>query len=180
MLETLKMSPLGALHTIIGLIAIGAGFAELIRHKEISSSRSTGKLYIAATILTCFTAFGIFHHGGFGIGHVLAIITLTVLSVAIAAERTKLFGSLSRYVGAVSYSMTVLFHLIPAVNETATRLPLGAPIAKDADAPVLHVANGVLFAVFLMGAFLQVYWLRTAGQSPALDGGLDGHGQVSR
>jgi uncharacterized membrane protein len=161
MLETLKVTPFGALHTVISLIAVGAGLTALLRHKEISPKLLAGKIYVAATILTCLTGFGIFHHGGFGKPHVLGIITLLVLGIAFTAARTGLFGRVSRYVETISYSMTFFFHTIPAVNETATRFPLGAPLATSPEAPALQAAAGVLFVAFLVGAILQVRWLRT-------------------
>src|SRR5262245_32504988 len=135
MLETLKVTPFGAFHTVIAIVAVIAGLVALVRYVEISPRSLAGKIYIAATILTCLTGFGIFHHGGFGKPHVLGIITLVVLGVAIAAARSDLFGRFSRYVATVCFSMTFFFHMIPTVNETATRFPLGAPLAADAEAP---------------------------------------------
>jgi hypothetical protein len=61
----------------------------------------------------------------------------------------------------VSYSATFLFHMIPGVTETTTRLPLGAPLLPNADAPALQAAAGVLGVLFLIGAALQVRRLRT-------------------
>ena len=180
MLEALKMTPFGALHTVISLIAVVAGFTALVRNKEISPQLSVGKIYVAATILPCLTGLGIFHHGGFGAPHVLAIITLFVVGVAVTAARTSLFGRVSRYVEMVSYSLTFFFHTIPAVNETATRFPLGAPLATSPEAPALQVAAGVLFIVFLVGAFLQVHWLRTRDQGSTFDARLSGHEELSR
>jgi hypothetical protein len=65
-LETLNVTPFGAFHTVIGLIAVFAGLTALVRYAEISPKSLAGKIYIAATVLTCLTGFGIFHHGGFG------------------------------------------------------------------------------------------------------------------
>lgn len=177
MLETLKVTPFGAFHTLIAVIA---GLAALLRHKEIFPKVLAGKIYIAATTLTCLTGFGIFHHGGFGKPHVLGIITLIVLGVAVMAANTSLFGRASRSVEAVSYSMTFFFHMIPAVNETATRFPLGAPLATNPEAPLLQAAAGVLFAVFFIGAFLQVRWLRASNRGQAIDGRLGGHQELAR
>ncbi|MES2072761.1 MAG: hypothetical protein V4488_20565 [Pseudomonadota bacterium] len=56
--------------------------------------------------------------------------------------------------------MSFLFHMIPAVTETSTRLPLGAPLLPNADAPQLQAAAGVMFVLFLIGATLQVMRLR--------------------
>jgi len=154
------LTQLGVIHTVISLIAVAAGLIALFRDKEISPRNGVGKIYIIATILTCLTGFGIFQHGGFGKPHTLGIITLIVLAAAYVAGYTKLYGRLSRYIETVSYSATFLFHLIPGITETTTRLPLGAPLLPNADAPALQAATAVLVVLFLIGATLQVRRLR--------------------
>jgi uncharacterized membrane protein len=158
------MTPFGAFHTAISLIAVAAGLIAFIRNKQISSKNRVGQIYVVATVITCLTGFGIFHHGGFGKPHVLGIITLVVLGIAAVAGTTRLFGRASRYVEMVSYSATFFFHMIPAVTETATRFPLGAPLATDDNAPGLQAAAAVLFVAFLIGATAQVLWLRWSGR----------------
>ena len=86
----------------------------------------------------------------------LGIVTLVVLVVAAVAGYTRLYGRASPYVETVSYSMTFFFHWIPAIAETTTRLPLGAPLLPNADAPELQAVTGALFVVFLIGTTLQV------------------------
>jgi uncharacterized membrane protein len=157
----LGLTPLGTFHTAISLIAVVAGIIGFVRDKEISPRNWVGKLYVLTTVISCLTGFGIFQHGGFGKPHVLGIITLVVLVVAAVAGASKLFGDASRYVETVGYSATFFFHMIPGVTETATRLPLGAPLATNADAPALQAVIGVLFLAFLIGATLQVRRLRT-------------------
>jgi len=154
------LTQLGVLHTIVSLIAVAAGLAALIRDGRIGMNNTVGKVYVWATVITCLTGFGIFQHGGFGKPHVLGIVTLVTLGIAALAARTALFDRLSPYVETVSYSATFLFHMIPGVTETTTRLPLGAPLLPNADAPELQVAAGVLFVLFLIGATLQVLHLR--------------------
>ena len=151
---------LGVIHTAISLIAVAAGLITLVRDREISPRNILGKVYVIATVLTCVTGFGIFQHGGFGKPHVLGIVTLIVLAVAYVAGYTKLYGRASPYIETVAYSATFFFHTIPGVTETTTRLPLGAPLLPNADAPALQVAAGVLFVAFLIGATLQVRRLR--------------------
>jgi hypothetical protein len=56
-----------------------------------------------------------------------------------------------------------LFHLSPGITETTTRLPPGAPLLPNADAPQLQVASGILFILFLIGAALQVRGMRAHG-----------------
>ncbi len=154
------LTPLGVIHTAISLIAVAAGLIALIRDKEISPRNMLGKTYVIATVITCLTGFGIFQHGGFGKPHTLGIITLIVLAVAYVAGYTKLYGRLSPYIETVSYSATFLFHLIPGITETTTRLPLGAPLLPNADAPALQAATAVMGIAFLIGAALQVRRLR--------------------
>src|SRR5436309_5225615 len=154
------LTPLGTFHTAISLIAVVAGFVALARDREISTKSAAGSLFFWGTVITCLTGFGIFQHGGFGKPHVLGIVTLIVLGVAYVAGYTKLYGRASPYIETVSYSATFFFHMIPGVTETTTRLPQGAPLLPNADAPALQVAAGVLFVVFLIGATLQVRRLR--------------------
>jgi len=164
----LGLTSLGIFHTAISLIALVAGLIALIRDREISPTNRIGKIYIVTTVVTCVTGFGIFQHGGFGKAHALGIITLAVLGVAAVAGKTRGFGRASRYVETICYSATFFFHMIPVVTETATRLPAGAPLVNDAEAPALQAANGVLFLLFLIGAAMQVVRLKgESGKSAA-------------
>jgi hypothetical protein len=56
--------------------------------------------------------------------------------------------------------------MIPAVTETTTRLPLGAPLLPNADALALQQAAMALRVLFLIGATLQVRALRAKRGSP--------------
>jgi uncharacterized membrane protein len=159
------LTQLGVVHTLISLIAVAAGVIAFFRYGKISPAYTVGKVYVVTTILTCITGFGIFQHGGFGKPHVLGIITLVVLAVAAIAGRTSLFGRASAYVETISYTLTFLFHMIPAITETSTRLPLGAPLLASAEAPELKTATGVLFVLFLVGVAWQVWRMRSARSS---------------
>ncbi len=154
------LTPLGVAHTAISLVAVAAGLIALFRDKRISAGNMLGQIYIWTTVLTCLTSFGIFQHGGFGKPHMLGILTLVALGLAFVAGRTALFDRAGPYVEAVSYSATFFFHMIPAVTEATTRLPLGAPLLPNAEVPELQVAAGVMFLIFLIGATLQVRSMR--------------------
>ncbi|HMP83755.1 MAG TPA: hypothetical protein PKA41_13740 [Verrucomicrobiota bacterium] len=167
----LGLTQLGILHTAISLVALGAGLFALVRDKQITGRNGIGKLYVWTTVLTCLTGFPILQHGGFGKPHALGIITLVTLVIAALAARNK-FGRPSRYIEVVSYTATILFHLIPGFVETTTRLPLNNPLIKDREGPELQAITGVLFLLFLIVATLQVLRLRKAGCSPHADGRL--------
>jgi len=154
------LTQLGVIHTAISLVAVGAGIVALLRDGLITSRNSLGMIYVIATVLTCFTGFGIFQHAGFGKAHLLGVVTLVVLGVAALAEYTRTFGRVGIQVATLSYSATFLFHWIPAITEAATRLPPGTPLLPNADAPELQIATGVLVVLFLLGAFVQLRQLR--------------------
>lgn len=154
------LTPLGVFHTAVSLVAVVAGLMAFFRDKEILLKTRLGKVYVIATLITCLTGFGIFAHGGFGKPHALGVITLLVLLLAAVAGYTRWLGRASPYVETVSYSATFLFHMIPGITETTTRLPLGASLLPNAEAPELQAAAGVMFVLFLIGAALQVRRLR--------------------
>lgn len=147
---------LGVIHTLISLVAVAAALVAFAREGAINPGNTLGKLYIWSTVLTCLTGFGIFQHGGFGKPHALGVITLVVLATAWKLTSPKIIT--------VLYSLTFLFHMIPAVTETSTRLPLGAPWLKDAEAPELKAITGVLFLLFLAGVTLQLRRLKAQGK----------------
>lgn len=156
----LGLTALGVVHTVLALVALVTALVALVRDKEIRVDTRLGQSYVWATALTALTGLGIFNHGSFGKPHVLSIVTLAVLALAALARRSTLFGGASANVERVSYSATVLFHLIPGLAESTTRLPPGAPLFASAGAPELAAANGVLFVLFVVGAVLQVRYFR--------------------
>jgi hypothetical protein len=160
---------LGVIHTLISLVAVFAALIAFVRDKRIIPASTLGRTYIWTTVFTCLTGFGIFQHGGFGKPHVLGIITLLVLGLAWMADQRK-FGARSLAISTVSYSLTFLFHMIPAVTEGTTRLPLGAPLLANAEAPELKPITGLLLLLFLIGVVLQLRRLKKHGA--AADGSL--------
>jgi uncharacterized membrane protein len=166
------LTPLGVVHTLISLIAVGAAIVALTRDGQLVVGNRVGRVYVIATVLTCLTGFPIFQRGGFGPPHVLGIVTLVALAVVYVAAKTSAFGSWSRFVEVIGLSLTVFFHWIPAVTETSSRLPSGAPLTTGPDDPKVQAAVGIGFLVFLAGAFLQWRRLRSgAAVKNALDVG---------
>ena len=161
------LTSLGVLHTAIALVAVAAGIVCFLSAGGISMRSTAGRTYVITTVLTCLTGFGIFQHGGFGIPHVLGIITLIVLSVAVIAGQTRIFGGASRYVETVGFSATFFFHMIPGVTETFTRIPVGAPLFDSPEDPGLQTVIGVFFALFVIGSIYQVLRLRAGQRSVA-------------
>jgi len=154
-----EILPIGWLHIVMGIIALVSGAITLTRFKEISSKTRSGQIYLATTLITAGTAFAIFQYGKFTPAHALAVMTLGALAVGALSEKLKPFGKLSRYLQAISYSATLLFHLVPAVTDGLMRLPVGDPILSSFEDPILKKCYLALFVLFLIGVSLQLRWI---------------------
>jgi uncharacterized membrane protein len=159
------MSIIGIIHTAIGVIAVIAGIIALVREFRITSLNAVGQVYIHSTVLTCITGFGIYNLGGFGVPHVLGIITLLVLGAGWMAETKQTFGARSRLVATICYTTTLFFHFIPGITETSTRLPVGAPLIASRESPVLAGIIGTVFVIFLVIIVKQVKLLKVKQRS---------------
>jgi uncharacterized membrane protein len=160
------LSPLGIIHTLISLVAVGAAVAAFLRDGRIDPGNGTGRLYVAVTVLSCVSGLFIFAHGGFGKPHMLALITLGTLALAGLVRWARMFGRAAQAVETVLYSLTFFFHMVPGVTETTTRLPVGAPLVASPEAPALAAAYGVMFCLFILGSIWQVRALRASRPSP--------------
>ena len=150
----------GWFHTIVGILALLTGFYSLAKFKVISLQQVTGKYYLILTFVAAASALGIYKHGGFGVAHGLAVLTILAVLVGAVAEKTKLFGKLSRYIQAASYSATLLFHMIPAITDGLMRLPSDAPIVTAIEDPLLQGFYLAFLVTYVVGFLLQVVWLR--------------------
>lgn len=155
-----EMIPLGWFHTVMGIVALVSGAITLFKFKEITLSSRSGQIYLAATLITAGTALGIFQRGEFGPGHALAIATFVALIVGTTADKTAIFGRLSRYVRALGYSATLLFHSLPAVTDGLLRLPVGDPVLTSIKDPIMRMCYLGLLIIFLVGITLQLRWIR--------------------
>jgi uncharacterized membrane protein len=154
------MTLLGWFHTILGILALGSAFYTLTKHKVISLDHSSGKLYVAVTIIVAASALGIYNQGGFGIAHWLAVLTLVAVSGGVIMEKFKLFGSYSKYFQVLGYSSTLLFHMIPAITDFLRRLPVGDPFVDSFDDPLILSFHLGFLIIYVVGLTVQMLWLR--------------------
>jgi uncharacterized membrane protein len=155
-----EISLFGWFHTVVGILALLSGFYTLAVFKVISLRQVTGKFYLLLTFVAAASALGIYKHGGFGIAHGLAVLTIVAVVVGAVAEKTQLFGKLSRYIQAAGYSVTLLFHMIPAITDGLMRLPADAPIVTEISDPMLQRFYLAFLVTTLVGIGLQVAWIR--------------------
>jgi len=154
----------GWFHTGIGVLALVTGFYTLARFKVIQFQHLAGRTYLICTLIAAASALGIYQHGGFGIAHFLAVLTILAVLVGGVAEKTQWFGGSSPYIQAASYSATFLFHMIPAITDGLMRLPADAPVVTDLADPLLRGFYLSFLVAYVVGLGLQMNWLRNNKQ----------------
>tara|TARA_B100000953_G_C17757801_1_gene337930 strand:- start:5 stop:499 length:495 start_codon:yes stop_codon:yes gene_type:complete len=155
-----EMTLLGWFHTIIGVGAVLSGLYTIFKYKMISLEEFIGRLYLLLTLIVAVSALGIYNQGGFGIGHILAVLTLVALLGGVIMEKGKLFGSFSKYFQALGYTSTLLFHLIPAITDFLLRLPVGDPFVDSFEDPLLVNFQLSFLLIYLVGIITQFLWLK--------------------
>ena len=146
----LGLTPLGAFHTAISLVALYTGIWALIRYKEFSLANRLSQVYLLMTFITAATGFGIFQHGGFGPPHILSILTILAIVAGAVTEKTLLFGSWSHYFYA-----------------SLSRLPPGKPFTSGPDDPKLQPIVAALLLLWIVGLVIQFRWIKRTASKPA-------------
>ncbi len=149
------MTALGWFHTVMGMLAIGTAVFTLRRHHFISSANVSGRVYLLITLIVAGSALMIYNQGGFGVGHLLAVMTLGALGAGVLLERHPLAGAYSIYLQTAAYSATLLFHMVPAITDFLRRLPVGDPFAASLDAPLVRGFHLAFLAMFALGLLWQ-------------------------
>ena len=155
-----EMTLLGWFHTVLGVGAVLSGFYTVVKYRVISLAQPSGKLYALLTLVVAGSALGIYNQGGFGIAHILALLTLAALACGVVMEKTRLFGAASKYFQALGYTSTLLFHMIPAITDFLRRLPIGDPFIDSFEDPLLRQFHLAFLVMFVLGLVTQVAWLR--------------------
>ena len=153
------MTFLGWFHTVLGLFALISAFYTLLKFKIISFEQYSGRVYLLLTTVVALSALGIYNQGGFGVAHILALLTLLAITGGAVTEKFKIFGSFSKYVQAFAYTSTVLFHMIPAITDFLRRLPVEDPFAESFDDPLILSFYLLFISIYSIGLFLQIRWL---------------------
>ncbi|GIT61090.1 MAG: hypothetical protein Ct9H300mP20_09170 [Gammaproteobacteria bacterium] len=120
----------------------------------------SGRLYVYVTLLVAGSALGIYNQGGFGIAHVLAVLTLIAIAGGFVMEKTKLFGFFSKYLQALAYTSTLLFHMIPAITDFLRRLPVGDPFIDSFEDPLLVNFHLAFLLIFVIGIITKIFWFK--------------------
>lgn len=149
------LSNLGIFHTVIGIVALIAAGIAFVRYGKIDLSRLTGKVYFYCTLITSLTALGLSRHGGFNPGHAFSLAIIVLISAAYFLNSRKKGNIRARYFENFYLSFSFFLSMLPTVNETFTRIPIGHPLAKDIGDPVIGKTLLTILILFLAGSFYQ-------------------------
>jgi len=150
------LSSLGIFHTLIGVAAIIAALIAFVKYGKIDLSLLTGKIYFYGTLVTSLTALGISKHGGFNPGHAFSILIVILILGAYFLFLKKTGNIKARYFENFCLSFSFFLSLVPTVNETFTRVPVGHPLAKDIKDPVIANTLLILLVLFIAGTVYQI------------------------
>lgn len=151
------LSTLGVVHIAVSLVPVLAGAYGFIRHRAIDPATRSGKLYLWGLLLSVATSFTVSSTGGLNPGHAFGVIVLLVAFGGVVVARLRWLGRAARYLSTFALSFSFLLSLVPGVNETLTRLPVGHPVAAAPLAPVIQQTLLGCLAVFVIGFAAQCW-----------------------
>ena len=154
-IKAMRLSPLGIFLTIIGVAAIVAAVISLIKNGKIDLSKLTGKIYFYCTLITSLTALGLSSVKGVNPGHILALLVVLLISVAYFLYANKQGSNRYRFMENFSLTFSFFLSLIPTVNETFNRVPVGHPWANGPKDPLIGKTLLLFFILFIIGSVLQ-------------------------
>ena len=156
----MPLSPMGIFHTVLGIAALLVLVYIFWQDKQIRLDRAAGKFYLIATVLTAASALAIYKNNEPNIAHGLAVLTILAVIVGCAATKMQILGGFQKYIVAMCFSTTALFHALPTATEILTRFPSDAPLVTNVEDPLLMKTFLVILVCFGIGLALQMNWLR--------------------
>jgi len=157
----MHLSTVGYVHTFFGLVGVVLAFYMLIRNRKIDPKSSAGMAYFVAVTVSCILVFALPRNApGFNPvpGYILTLLTLASLFLGFFIRFSKIRAS--RYIEALGLSGSLFFSMVPAINETLTRLPVGAPWASSPQDPLVLKSLGVLAILFVVLCVAQIANIR--------------------
>lgn len=155
------ISTLGAAHTLISLVPAIVGLYSFARYRGIDTATQAGKVYLGGLLLAVLTSFGLSSSGGFNAGHALGILALLSVSGALLISRLRLFSRARPYLSQLGFAFSFFLMWVPGIAETLTRLPVAHPLAEGPQSPLVRGALAAWFGIFVVGAVVQMLWLRS-------------------
>ena len=154
------LSFVGIVHTVISLVPVFAGLYSFARYSKIDTTTRSGKTYLLGLVLAVITSFGVSSTGGLNAGHVFGIVVLLAAFGGVLVPRLTFFGKLRPYLSVFGLSFSFFLSLVPAINETLTRLPAAQPLAAGPGAGAVKITLLVVFCLFVVGFAVECRLVR--------------------
>lgn len=151
----MRLSNLGIFHTAIGIIAIAAAILSFVKYGRINLKQVTGKTYFYFTIITSLTSLGLSKLGGLNPGHALSVFVIFLVTAAYFLALKKQGNTRARYFENFFMSFSFFLSMLPTVVETFTRIPVGHPLAKAPNDPLIGKTLLAIFLLFVTGSVYQ-------------------------
>lgn len=163
----MQLSNLGIFHTVIGVVTIIAALISFVRHGKINLTGLSGKIYFYGTLITSLTALGISKHGGFNAGHIFSLFIVVLILTSWFLYEKRKGNNKARYFENFLLSFSFFLSLIPTINETLTRVPVGNPYAKDVTDPLIGKTLLAILILFIIGSVYQFISQKRLNKSPS-------------
>ncbi|MCK7555945.1 hypothetical protein MKQ70_13310 [Chitinophaga sedimenti] len=136
-----------------------------VKNGKIDLRQLSGKIYFYLTVVTSLTALGLSKLGGFNAGHVFALFIVVLVAVAFYLHNRKQGNNRARLIENFLLSFSFFLSLVPTVNETFTRVPVGHPLAQAPTDAIIAQTLLALFVVFVIGSVYQFRMQRKVNRS---------------
>jgi hypothetical protein len=164
------LSVLGIAHTALSLVPVIAGVYGFARYRTIQPGTRSGRVYLGGLVVSVFTAFGLSSTGGFNPGHALGILALLAAFGGLLVQRVSFLGRLRPYLATFGLSFSFFLLMVPAINETLTRLPAAHPLADGPQSPLVRSTLLAWVVIFIVGFTIQVWTMRSSRRKEASAG----------
>lgn len=161
MILGLSVDAFTTLHTIISLVAIGAGLMALGAMLQGRFPAGLTAVFLVTTIATSVTGF-FFHSAAFGPPHAVGVVSLVILAVTLLAYYTrKLAGRWkSIYIGTAVAAL--YFNCFVLVVQAFAKFPTFKALAPTQTEPPFAMVQGLNLALFVALGWLAVKRQKTA------------------
>ena len=152
-------------HVLISLVGIGSGL--VVMYGLLNGKRLEGwtAVFLASTVLTSVTGFG-FPFTHLGPPHKVGIVSLVVLAVAIVTRYPLRLAGPWQRVYVVCAALALYLNVFVGVVQAFLKVPTLKALAPKQTEPPFVVAQGVVFALFVVLAIVAAIRFRTAGAVP--------------
>jgi hypothetical protein len=136
-------------HVLISLAGIGSGL--IVMSGLLGGKRLDGwtAIFLSTTVLTSVTGFGFPFHE-FLPSHAVGILSLIVLAVAIPARYTFRMAGPWRWVYVITAMVALYFNVFVLVAQLFLKVPALKALAPTQSEPPFAIAQGLVFAAFVV------------------------------